>query len=320
MVEVPAELEEAALRIDETPAPVVTLRELLRWFSLPGPSVLGNHKVQKALDQLGLLTLPPLKEATPETPLTLRRNGVARLRQDPAPSAPTPTSLGAPPTTATNFWLPRQSDATLRLRHCASAFGKLFSVGPDDALDRVVSQLSLHHCDLLAVLKGPRHPVGVIGWRHLGEARLRSPPPTHVQACVQRASVVSHDMSLLDALPIAEREGAMLVHGDDRSIVALVTPADLLRALHQIASPFLFLYEIERRLRALLEARAPDALRAVSLNPSGPTLGDCLRVLEHPDHWARLNLPMDRSLVALQLDRVRRVRVAARRGCGPSGD
>lgn len=71
----PFELEELASQLDDQLALVVTLREVLRWFDLPTLTVTGKWRIQKSMEELGILCVPELSQATLDTPLEFRRKG-----------------------------------------------------------------------------------------------------------------------------------------------------------------------------------------------------------------------------------------------------
>lgn len=71
--------------------------------------------------------------------------------------------------------------------------------------------------------------------------------------------------------------------------------------------PSLLLAEIESRLRSLVQTKIPEEMAAAQKR-SGPTLGDYVRWLGHPDLWERLELPLDRQQTVKALDEVRGIR------------
>ncbi len=110
----------------------------------------------------------------------------------------------------------------------------------------------------------------------------------------------------------------VLVRGEDRKIIGIVTAADISEQFRTLSEPFLLLGDIETALRRLIEiaftveelrtARDPtDATREVN-SAADLGFGEYLRLLEKPENWDKLKLPLERSTVVKDLDRVGAIR------------
>ncbi len=129
---------------------------------------------------------------------------------------------------------------------------------------------------------------------------------------------INADASLFQAIPLIVQYQYVLIRGSDNKIAGIVTASDLSLQFQQLAEPFLLLSEIESDIRRILDGKF-DAkeLSAVSdstntqraLNSVADlTFGDYVRLLESPDGWKKVNLPLDRKTFVDQLDTVREIR------------
>lgn len=346
---IPPELQAMIARLDEHPTPTASLREVLRWFGLPSLTVTASWEIQRCLEGLGVLTVPPLSGARLDTPLEFRRNGPppkGSERTPPPPrgaraqvpghgSLPTPTAAPkrldveprrraaqvadpeggttmdhvsragerpvAPPARSEG-----SQDATVRI-HQLGLRSPPVSIGPDEPLSRAHTLLSVRGVPWLAVLKSERSPCGVIGWRQLADAPLFPSRSEVVRDHVVRVDLCSLDDALSDVLPQVEVHGAVLVQNQQRQVVALLSLEDVHAALRRFNVPSLLLAEIESRLHSLVQTKIPEEMAAAQKR-SGPTLGDYVRWLGHPDLWERLELPLDRQQTVKALDEVRGIR------------
>jgi hypothetical protein len=116
---IPPELQAMVAGLDEHPPPTASLREVLRWFGLPSLTVTASWEIQRCLEGLGVLTVPPLSGARLDTPLEFRRNGPPPKGSERTPPPPRGARAQVPghgslptPTAA-----PKRLGVTLSLRH-----------------------------------------------------------------------------------------------------------------------------------------------------------------------------------------------------------
>lgn len=129
---------------------------------------------------------------------------------------------------------------------------------------------------------------------------------------------IRSDASMFQAIPIIIQHQYVLIRGGDNRITGIVTASDLSLQFQQLAEPFLLLGEIENHIRRILanrysadelnEAKDPGDSERIVNDASDLTFGEYIRLLENPDRWAKLNLPIDRKTLIKQLDRVREIR------------
>jgi hypothetical protein len=97
-----------------------------------------------------------------------------------------------------------------------------------------------------------------------------------------------------------------------------VTASDLSLQFQALSEPFLLLREIELHIRQIIKDKVTaDDLSLLNQQspPSRPlqdiealTMGEYVRLFEHPQIWQKLNLSIDRVVVTKLLDDVRKVR------------
>ena len=110
----------------------------------------------------------------------------------------------------------------------------------------------------------------------------------------------------------------VLVRGDENKISGIVTATDLSLQFRQLSEPFLLLGEIENHLRSLIDgkftidellaARSPEDTDRSIETVADLTLGETIRLLELPENWEKIAVPLDRGVVIRDLNHVRRIR------------
>ena len=124
-----------------------------------------------------------------------------------------------------------------------------------------------------------------------------------------------------EAIPAIVEHGYVLVRNQrDRRITGIVTASDLSLQFQALAEPFLLLREIELHVRqllgnnldsedyALLDTIPPPKRQAKAQDINELTLGQYIRLLQHPQVWKKLNLKIDAAALTNLLDDVRMIR------------
>lgn len=174
-----------------------------------------------------------------------------------------------------------------------------------------------HDYSQLAVMSGSRQLVGAVSWESMAKAAMVRPDLGLADATVP-ARLVRLGDPLIPVIGTIIETGFLFVDGDDRALAGIVTTADLSDQFATLANPFFLLGEIERRLRHVLSAcfvpedfarvRDPaDGTRPVE-SADDMTIGEILRLLERPEHYDRLEWPVDRREFVQALDEVREIR------------
>jgi hypothetical protein len=160
---------------------------------------------------------------------------------------------------------------------------------------------------------------GAVSWESIAQARMVNPQADLRAAIVPAVTVMAHD-DLLSNIPKIIEAGYVFVRAQDRKIQGIVTTSDLSHQFAVQASPFLYLSEIERRLRvAIASVFTVEELRECVDEADGErkdslgsvddlSIGEYQRLLEKPDRWERMQWRMDRKVFIAKLDSVRSVR------------
>ncbi len=129
---------------------------------------------------------------------------------------------------------------------------------------------------------------------------------------------VSSEHSMFKVADIVAEQLYVLVRDATRKISGIITASDLTMEFKERGEPFLLLGEIENHVRGFLEGKFTPEELAAAIDPdddkrqandaSDLTLGECVRLIESPDRWKKLNLPVDRAIFAEKLGRVREIR------------
>ena len=104
-----------------------------------------------------------------------------------------------------------------------------------------------------------------------------------------------------------------------KKVVGIVTTTDLSVQLRDLTDAFLLMGNIERQIRRLMGNRFElDVLRSFVPRDSSRVVqgvedlsfGEYLRLLQVPEHWSKLGLKVDSTVVLKRLEQVRTIRNA----------
>jgi CBS domain-containing protein len=195
------------------------------------------------------------------------------------------------------------TEIALTVSNLESASSGVVSIERNSDLLRARALMLRHDYSQLAVMSGPRRLVGAISWESMARAAIRERDFTLSDAVVQ-ARPVEPDDDLIALIPTIVELGFVFVVGNDRTLVGIVTTADLSSQFGTLAKPFLLIGEIERRLRHVLSIRFHVADLATVQDPADHartiksandlTLGETVRFIEHESNWQQLRWPVER--------------------------
>ncbi|MEV0488058.1 CBS domain-containing protein [Streptomyces sp. NPDC050508] len=207
----------------------------------------------------------------------------------------------------------------LTLGSLESANSGVASVTPNDSLVKAQSKMMADDYSQLAVMSGERSYQGAVSWESIAQAILTNPDCTLRDAIVS-APVVKSKEDLLGNIPKIIEFGYVFVQSRDGKIQGIVTTADLSNQFSLLASPFFLLAEIERRLRKIIDgsfeiddlkacvAPEEEERKAGLTSADDLSMGEYMRLLEHPNRWEKLGWQVDRSTFIKALDSVREIR------------
>ncbi len=117
-------------------------------------------------------------------------------------------------------------------------------------------------------------------------------------------------------LPTLEVVDFIFVRDVKNAVAGIVTPADVVHAYGELATPFFLIGELDQLLRQVI-VRTFKLEEVISLCGSGTrspesfddlTLGHYRRVLENADSWEKLRWPLDRLTFVRRLEELRQLR------------
>jgi CBS domain len=201
----------------------------------------------------------------------------------------------------------------------ASANKDPLSITPESSLSKAISIMLTHDFSQLPVIKkGKRDVKGAISWESIGSRLVFNQKSNSVKDYMEEASVIEADKSLFEAINKIEKNEYVLVRASDETICGIVTAYDLAEQFKNLASPFIFIGEIENNLRKILHGKFTKDELENSRNPNDSsrviegladlTFGEYVRLLESPGNWEKLKLAVDRKDFITQLNSIREIR------------
>ena len=207
------------------------------------------------------------------------------------------------------------TDPTPRVESLTAAHHAPVSVKPDHPLPRATTLMRMWDYSQLPVWTGPRDVKGVVSWKSIGRALADGACPTTVRECMGEAHIIEADAPLAQAVTAVYEHDHVLVRARDKTIIGIVTAADLALQFKERALPFMLIGEIEAHLRNLIRVKytveelneandGDDEVRG----PEGLTWGGFVRLLQKPANWKSLGLEVDNRVFVERLDAIREIR------------
>ena len=207
------------------------------------------------------------------------------------------------------------TDPTPRVESLTAAHHAPVSVKPDHPLPRATTLMRMWDYSQLPVWTGPRDVKGVVSWKSIGSALADGACPTTVRECMGEAHIIEADAPLAQAVTAVYEHDHVLVRARDKTIIGIVTAADLALQFKERALPFMLIGEIEAHLRNLVRGKftlevlnegndGDDEVRG----PEGLTWGGFVRLLQKPANWKSLGLEVDNRVFVERLDAIREIR------------
>lgn len=319
MAKLPPQLQQAADQIHKDGKPkVVRVKELLSWFEAQRRGLLVVREIRTALRKAKLVTAPDFEVAYIDQRIKLKPLPPAAKKPVTSketvveePGADTDSSAGA----VSGGSLP---DPAPRIGMLKAANTPPLSVSRDTELSDAIARMLMNDYSQLPVMQGERIVQGLVSWRSIGRARVRSGNPCkYVRDCIEEANVVSSDTHLFEAIGDIAARDVVLVRNNENKIIGLVTTYDISSQFRDLSEPFLLLSEIENHLRRLIDgkfsleelkaARGPNDPREIK-NVANLTFGEYIRLLDKQANWDRLGYDLARAECTKRLRDVGRIR------------
>lgn len=322
---VPDKLQEIAQQVHNNNIEVQeTVRNLLTWFAAKRRGLYVVNTIQNALAKVKLTTEPdftsvyidakvrivPVEQLNADTlePQSLKDNTTLKI------DLPNATAE----VTKDEFVSGAIKDPTFRIGKLESANNVPMTVAPDSTLLEATTLMMFYDFSQLPVMQNERGIKGVVSWESIGKRKTLNLPCERVRDCMETVvPEVPSESSLFSAIDLIVKHGYVLVRQRDQKISGIVTTTDLSLQFRQLAEPFLLVGEIENYIRCLIDGKFTiEQLSSVRdlkddriINTVADlTFGEYLRLLEKPEYWESLQMPVDRTIFIKRLDRVRELR------------
>ena len=323
---VPNKLRDIARQIHENGAEVQeSVRTLLSWFGAKRRGLYVVDSIQKALTEVGLTTEPDFTNVYIDSEVYIIpfQQSHADKPQHQSVEDKVTSAIGVPDATAEvvadEYVSGAIEDPTFRIGKLEAANNAPVTVAPDSKLLEATTLMMFHDFSQLPVMQGEREIKGVVSWESIGKRKALNLSCERVRDCMEIVvPEVPSEFSLFSAIDLIVKHGYVLVRQRDRVISGIVTTTDLSLQFRQLAEPFLLVGEIENYIRRLIDGKfTSDQLSSVrSPNDNGRTInnvadltfGEYLRLLENPEYWGSLLIPVDRAIFIKKLDRIREIR------------
>jgi len=324
---VPIKLREIARQVHENKAEAhETVRNILAWFGAKRRGLYVVNSIQKALADLELTTEPDFTNVyiDSEVQIIPIPDYYSSIEMSRSPSLKDGGVVMEMPdeildSDADEYVFGAIEDPTFRIGKLESANNSPVTVVPDATLLEATTLMMFHDFSQLPVMQGEREVKGVISWESIGRRKALNLSCNKVRDCMDTmVPEVPSEYSLFSAIDLIIKHGYVLVRQRDRKISGIVTTTDLSLQFRQLAEPFLLVGEIENYIRRLIDGkftieqlsavRNPTDDARIITNVADLTFGEYLRLLENPEYWEILQIPVDRTIFVKKLDRVRELR------------
>jgi CBS domain-containing protein len=322
----------------------MTVRDFLGHFGAERRGSIKVQAIREMLDSLDLTTEPDFELAWIDEPIWLRLKDGARpttvptaiTEGNPADIEPEGVSatlaqasvLAEPPLTSTAPDTPTRSemvdgisaeDPTFRIGSLPAANKHLIVISNDASLTKAITLMLQYDFSQLPVMQGDREVKGVITWKSIGLKLAMGQKCASVGDCREEIRIIDSNRTLFEAIPTIVEFGYTLVRNQqDRRITGIITASDLSLQFQALSEPFLLLREIELHIRRILGKKVTESdfqmleLAAGSTRRVSQieelTLGQYIRLFQHPDVWTKLALSIDAAEFVQLLDEVREIR------------
>lgn len=312
------------LKRGEKPGPE-SVRTLLSWFDAQRRGYYVAQRVKRLLRSKGLVTKPDFQyayidstvrfELAPEREVT-KITGVPVESTEPviAPAVEPIAEVESTPNIVTGAI----EDPTYRIGKLPAANQALFKVTPNSTLGEAVTLMLSNSVSQLPVMPNERDVKGMVTWSSIGSRLAMENKSEAITHYMERHHELSADISIFSAIGVIVSHDYVLVRDSERKISGIVTTSDLSILFHQLGEPFLLIGEIENHIRGLVDGKFPTTVLKEACDPGDTrrevtdvndlTFGEYVRLLEKPENWERLALPLDRKIFIDQLVKVRDIR------------
>ncbi len=294
---------------------------ILRAFGYVRRRGTAIDEINSTLQELGLVADPPVSSDMPLRVPRIRFSLRAHTAADDAVRSETPeddVEDSISEGTEEEVSLPEPAFSVSEL---ASADTDVKCVRPGDPIQKAYTKMLLGKFSQLVVANSdkPRHQdiKGIVSFQSIAKALMNGDPETVGDCLDTNVPVAQSHEDLNSVVTKLSINDVVLVIGRDNSLQGIVTAWDLAGEFAELLDPFKRIEDIEQHLRALVRIRlgteeVAEFLADQGFSGKNPvaaleklTMGELERVLQFPDHWNALQLPLDRVEFTDALDEVR---------------
>lgn len=325
----------------------ITVRDFLRLFGAERRGGIIVMEIKEILDSLELVTDPDFETAWIDAPIRLRLKegtqvnldeclgageqldapgGVEELAQtgqieDQAiQEVESHLTVSGPEVAVPGLGSETIEDPTFRIGAMPAANKLIKAVCLDDSLGKAVALMIEFDFSQLPVMQGEREVKGMITWRSIATKFALGCASSQVRDLIEDSKVVDSNRTLFEAIPTIVDSGYVLVRDKrDKRITGIVTASDLSLEFQARTEPFLLLREIELHIRRILGKNVTEKDFELLASPEATkkstpqsiadlTMGEYIRLIQHPSVWPKLNLKIDSGELTALLDEVRTIR------------
>lgn len=306
----------ATLKEGRTAEPT-TIRTFLSWFGAQRRTTHNVSYIESQLAKGGVRTVPGYLNRWVDSPMTFELSSKESATSD---SISPPVDRGTEVSSDDQIGPSDQAldDPSFRIGSIASARRPPVHVRPTATLQEAMTLMLARNFSQLPVMTSDRDVKGVISWTSIGTRLAANIDGINIQAYMTRHFEIDVSASLFSGIRIIAENDYVLVRDSSNLISGIVTANDIALQFEEISTPFLLLGEIESRLRALIakklsksdikKACKEEFLPADFNKVHELTFGNCVKVLEHPENWDKLNLGMDRKSFCRELSKINEIR------------
>ncbi|MGW7515877.1 CBS domain-containing protein [Streptomyces sp. NPDC054796] len=295
----PEKLFEAARSADKASPLTISVRDLLKVWDEQRREAAVISRVQEALTEQGLATVPHFTEGSLDSMVSLVP--VASVVEDEQKASPEESVVE-----------PVESDEIAYLvSNVESANAVPESVRAGDDLRTAVTLMTLKGYSQLPVLDGDGRLLGAVSWESISRAHLVD-AGAGLSAATVPVREANRSDDLLDWIVEIQQTGYVFVRDDAHKVCGIVTAADLTGEFETRVRPFVLVEEIEQHLRRALDARIPleDIRKRARMgsrvgSAADLSMGDYKHVLRDEKNWGALGWNIDKELFLVALDQCR---------------
>ena len=308
---IPDKLREDTAAVHEGKSRKKTLRQLLNYFEQSRRGSVVNRRVEDALLDLDIHTVPDFR--------TININDVVHFRKGSSEvqllkRSSTDHDIGSKGNLTQTPFTVNRFVSNEKKEH------GIVSVKLQDKLERAIYLMDNHQYSQLPILSNDRKAEGYISWKSIGQAYAYGNTPTFVKDCMTGYHEVSVDASVTKLLVAIKEHECVLICGKDKSYITVFTAADLADMYEELAESFILVAEIEQHLRVILRRAnfskedlksvcSPDDDREIN-RIEDLTFAGYVGLFGNNERWERLQINTDRKGFCEDLNKVRELRNA----------